>query len=275
MREKYVLITGGTSGIGKETVMQLASKNAKIIFCGRDNTKGKQTTEEIKKVTGNKEIDFIQADFCSFHSVKNLVQQIKEKTGRIDVLINNAGFITDKCIVTGDGIESQWSVNYFSPYLLTLLILKDDLMPRGSRIINVSAAAHTWVVGLDYDFSCSKGYSGKNVYAQTKLALNMFTFQLARRLSEKGISVNCLHPGIIRSQFKAQILVPPAVVFKIFFKTPKAGAKTTVFLASDNSVKGLTGKYYIGGKPANSSVYSTNIEEQKKLCDITEKILKL
>jgi len=275
MKNKNIIITGGTSGIGKETAMQLASQQANVVFCGRDNNKGKQTINEIIDATGNKNVSFLQADFCSFASVKNLVNQAKEKVNRIDVLINNAGFITNKCVITEDGIESQWSVNYFSPWLLTRLMLNENLLTNGSRIINVSASAHAWAKGLDYDFSCSKIYSGRSVYSKTKLAINMFSFYLAGFIREKGITVNCLHPGVIRTQFKAHLLVPPAVIFKYFFPPPRKGAKTSFFLATDNSVKNVTGKYFIDLKPAKSSKYSLVIEEQKKLWFETERMLKL
>ena len=274
MKDKNIFITGGSSGIGKETTMQLAAQHAKVIFCGSDMYKGKKTENEIINATGNKEVFFIQADFCSFAAVRNLVKQLKERTNLIDVLINNAGFITNKYTLTTDQIESQWSVNYLSPYLLTRLLLNENLLSNGSRIINVSASAHAWTKGLDYDFTCSANYSGRSVYSKSKMALNMFTFYLASLLCEKGITVNCLHPGLIRTQFKADILVPPAVIFKYLFPSPKKGAKTTIFLATDNSLKNVTGKYFIGRKPAESSKFSLNIEEQKKLWHVSEQILK-
>lgn len=275
MKDKNIIITGGTSGIGKETATQLALQHGNVILCGRDNNKGKQTENEIIDATGNTNVSFLQADFCSFASVKKMVQQVKERVSRIDVLINNAGFITNKCVITGDGIESQWSVNYFSPYLLTRLILNENLMSNGSRIVNVSASAHAWAKGLEYDFACSVNYSGRSIYSKTKLAINMFSFYLASLLVEKGITVNCLHPGVIRTQFKAHLLVPPAVVFKYFFPTPRKGAKTSIFLSTDNSVENVTGKYFIGQKPVKPSKYSLDIEEQKKLWEETEKVLNL
>jgi retinol dehydrogenase 12 len=266
MRGKTVLITGGTSGLGYETARQLAALGSRIIISGRNLTTGHEAVNKIAAETGNTQVDFIQSDFTLFDSVQSMAMTIKNQFDRIDVFINNAGFITNKHFLTPDGIESQWSVNYFSAFLLTHLLLEMLKNSEAARIVNVSAAAHEWVKFNSFHFQSQKGnYNGKNVYAATKLALTMFTYELARRLQNTNITVNCLHPGIVRTNFKAEVIAPPAFLFKYFFLKPSVGAKTMVYLASDESVNNTSGRYFEKCKPVGTSMDSNNQELCKKL----------
>lgn len=268
MRGKIVLITGGTSGLGYETAIQLAASSSRIIISGRNLTLGHEAVNKIANETGNMQVDYIQSDFTLFDSVKSLALTVKDKYGKIDVLINNAGFITNKFILTPDGIESQWSVNYFSAFLLTHLLLDTLKKSEAARIVNVSAAAHEWIKCNSFHYQSQNGkYNGKNVYAATKLALTMFTYELARRLQNTRITVNCLHPGIVRTNFKAEVIAAPALFFKYFFLKPSEGAKTIVYLASNDLVSNTTGCYFEKCKPVNTSKESYNQELWKKLWD--------
>ena len=267
--ECTIMITGSTSGIGKETAVRLAKQGFHIIVHGRDLWKTEKVATEIKTLTKNHRIDHIVADFSRMSEVRKFSDKILQNFQNLKVLINNAGFISRERILTSDENESQWTVNYLAPFLLTNLLLERLKENAPSRIINVSAKAHEWG-DIDFDdIQREHEYSGLKMYCQCKLALNMFTFELSERLEGSGVDVNCLHPGVIRTGFDVGAMSRFFTIFRPFFQKPVKGARTPVFLATSPDVQGVTGKYFANKKIKKPSRMSLDMEAKKKLWEIS------
>jgi NAD(P)-dependent dehydrogenase (short-subunit alcohol dehydrogenase family) len=275
---KRIVITGATSGIGKETALALANdSNNEIIISARNEQKAIDTLKEIKNITGNKNLHYFIADFSSLQEVKNMGVQIKEKFEHLDILINNAGFLAAEKKITIDGLEETLAVNHFAPFLLTKILLDNLKGSEESRIINVSSAAHRMIQKVDFSdliFESNKWHYFQ-VYALSKLFNIYFTKVLAEQLKGSNISTNCLHPGVIYSNFGQSSKPYIALFYKLFslfMKNNKQGAETTIYLASSDKVKGVTGKYFSDSKISNPTKLALNMDNAKKLWQISEKI---
>ena len=269
MNNKYVMITGANSGIGKETAIALARKGAYIIMLCRSREKAEKAMFEIKERAGTENIDLIIADLSDQKTIYSAVEEFKAKFDRLDVLINNAGSILKERQETEEGYEMTFAVNHLGHFLLTLLLLDVLIRSAPSRIINVSSAAHRFG-NLDLrHINFEDKYSSFRTYSNSKLANVLFTYELARRLEGTGVSVNALHPGVVNSNFgKGQFskLLTPFVAFStLFLINPEKGAKTSVYLASSDDVKEVSGKYFKKQKAVKSSKASYNEKTQKEL----------
>ena len=183
MDGKVVLVTGSTDGIGKQTAYSLASKGAIVLLHGRNPSKGEMVQEEIRRTTGNTSLQFFQAELSSAKSIQKLADQIKESHDRLDVLINNAGTFERERSLTDDGLETTFAVNYLAQFRLVHELL--DLLKRSasSRIVNVASDAHWNARTMDWsNLQGEERYDGYEAYAQSKLAVVLFTYALARRL---------------------------------------------------------------------------------------------
>ncbi len=273
LQGKSALITGASQGIGYETALGLARMGAKTIICGRDEERTKKAAINIKEISKNENISYLIADFASFKQIKNLAQQARKQLTSLDILVNNAGGMTKERKVTEDGFEMCWGLNHLSYFLLT-----DELLPllrlsKGARIINVASSAHKrGIIDFD-DLQSEKKYKMWKAYGQSKLANIMFSYSLARHLSNINISVNCLHPGVVATGFVKNI--SPFYqridsLLRPFFISAKEGAKTPIFLASSSEVENISGKYFYKLKQIKSSPLSYDIEIQQRLWEISK-----
>ncbi len=277
MKNKVCLITGGTAGIGKATAIELARKGAHVFITARNQEKGKTACDEIKKITGNKQVEYLTADFASLESVKALADACKSKLKRLDVLINNAGVFHTERTLSHDGYEMQFAVNHLAHFLLTNLLLDIIRQSAPARIINVSSRVHRRGNIYFDDLQLAKGgYDGFKAYGQSKLANILFTYELAERLKGTGITVNCLHPGGVATNFafnhSSGLYRWVWTLVSLFLTTVQEGAKTSVYLAASPEVESLTGKYFAKSKPANSSAISHDKEVAKKLWKVSEEL---
>ena len=275
MTDKIVLITGSSSGIGLATAEALAAKGAEIILVARSEQKLKEAAQQITSKTGSKKICFYIADFSSQKSIRSLAAQVKKDYQKIDVLINNAGAVFPDFKLSEDGLEMTIATNHFAYFLLTSLLL--DLIKKSdyARIINVASGSH-YKGKIDFDsFTKEKDYFITKAYAQSKLANVLFTFNLAERLKDTQITVNCLHPGFV----KTDIGNKDTQWYSKFFWTLASGlagisledgAKTSVYLASSDEVKGVTGKYYDKCKEKEPTPLAKDVELQKELWNISQ-----
>ena len=199
MTGKTVVITGASSGIGKETAVALARAGARVVITARDRSRGEQALAEIHRGSGNDSAQLVVFDLANMASVREGAKAILSKCDRIDVLINNAGVVLSDRRVTIDQYETQFATNHLGPFLLTELLLDLIKQSAPARIVNVASTAHKGARGgLDFDdLQSTKRYSGMLVYSRTKLANIYFTTELARRLRDTGVTVNCLHPGTV------------------------------------------------------------------------------
>jgi NAD(P)-dependent dehydrogenase (short-subunit alcohol dehydrogenase family) len=276
MKGKIVLITGATSGIGREAALALARLGAQVVIVGRDQLKTQQTTDWIKQESGSDQIDSFLADLAEISDIKNLADQFSKKYHHLDVLLNNAGSFFLGRQLNRSGFERTWMTNYLSPVLLTSLLLKKlEASPEG-RIINVSSALHK-NGKIEFDnLNGEKKYSGSHAYANSKLALVLYTFLLAKKLVGTNCVVNALHPGVVATGIWKSTGGPlkPLLMFIAntlsrfgFILTPEQGAKTLIYLASSPEVQGINGKYFVNCKEVPSAPVSYETELQQKLWD--------
>lgn len=249
---KTVLITGGNSGIGRATVAELAAKGFRVVFIARNKEKAEEVKREVITATKNENVDYILADLTSKKQVRESAVTFKNRYSKLDVLINNAGVCLPERRITEDGMEESFQINHLSHFMLTNLLLDVLRKSDGPRIINVSSAAHSAGRFDPENLQGEKKYSSFRIYADTKLYNILFTIELAERLIDSGISVNALHPGVVGTNFANEF----GDIFKILYRlgkpfmiTPHKGSISSVYLATSDEVKNLTGKYFVRCKP--------------------------
>ncbi len=264
MTPKIILVTGATDGIGKQTASDLAHLGHHVIVHGRDRDRSLEAISQIRERTPGGKLDDCYADFSSLEEIRGMTGRLKEKYDHIDVLINNAGIFENEFRLSVDGYEMTFAVNQLSYFLLTLSLL--DLLEKAEqgRIINVSSLAHSNSPPFDPGkIKAEKEFSPYDAHAPSKLANVMFTYDLAEKLVSTDITVNCLHPGVIRSKLLF-------AGFGIGGSDPEEGAKTSVYLATDHELRRVTGKYYSIMNETSSSAYSQDRDARDamwKLCE--------
>lgn len=277
---KTALVTGGNTGIGKETAMDLAKRGARVIIACRDLKKAKEAVDEIFQRSG-KTVRVVSLDLASLKSVRQCAEEINRTESRLDILINNAGIMACPHWKTEDGIEMQFGVNHLGHFLLTVLLL--DLIKKSapSRIVNVSSMAHMWSGPLDFDdiVTRDKKYSSTNTYAQSKMCNIFFTKELARRLEGSGVTTYCLHPGAIHTELQrhwvpswAIFRIPAVGLYTFFTRTPFQGAQTSIFCAVDESLEKETGKYYDDCAEKTPADPAYDEAMAKKLWELSERL---
>jgi retinol dehydrogenase 14 len=274
MGGKTVLITGGTSGIGKATATALAAMGARVVVTGRNEERGERAVEEIRRESGG-EVSLMLADLAVQADVRRLAEEFQERHDRLDVLVNNAGVVQSERTETPDGIETTLAVNHLAPFLLTNLLL--DLLKRSasSRVITVASEAERWA-RMDFDdLQSRRKYRGMQVYGMTKLANIMFTFELAERLRGTGVAANCIHPGAVNTSFGTNnrgIMTLLFRAFKPFMRSPEQGADTVIYLASSPDVEEMTGKYLSDRKLITASDMAYDEDLRERLWEISEEL---
>ena len=198
---KTVIITGGNTGIGKETAIDLARRGARVILACRSPEKAEAAVKEVRAKSGNDNVVFRRLDLASFESIRQFASQILQEEPRIDILINNSGVMGCPYQKTKDGFEMQFGVNHLGHFLLTHLLLDRLKEASTARIVNVSSVAHTFVNGINFDdLNSEKSYTTHSAYFRSKLANVLFTRSLAKRLVGTSVTANSLHPGSVRTE---------------------------------------------------------------------------
>jgi NAD(P)-dependent dehydrogenase (short-subunit alcohol dehydrogenase family) len=261
MNGKICLVTGATNGIGKATAMALAKMGATVVIVSRSPTKCAAVVNEIKRISGNEAVEALVADLSVMAEVRKIADEFKAKYPKLHVLVNNAGGAFSKREVTLEGFERTFALNHLGFFLLTCLLLDTLKASAPARIINVSSDAHK-TAHLDFDdLQTEKSNFVFNAYGRSKLAVVVFSYELARRLAGTGVTVNVLHPGLVRTGFASNMGAVPAAVINLFMRfvalTPEQGAQTSVYLASSPEVEKVTGKYWEKSKavPSGSAAY--------------------
>lgn len=275
MAGKTVVITGASQGIGKAAAIDLAKLGAELVLVVRDPKKGEAAVAEIREAAPTAKIDLVLADLSLMSAVRKAASEIKARHPRIHVLLNNAGVVMTERKVTAEGHELTFATNHLGYFVLTQELLDVLKASAPARIVNVASDAH---VGMKLDFDDVMGaraFKTWKSYGQSKLANVMFTYELARRLEGSGVTANALHPGVVATNFGknnsnwfgwgVKLLAP-------FFISPSKGAATSVFLASSPEVEGVNGKYFKRSKAKKSTRYSYDVEAQKRLWELSEKL---
>jgi retinol dehydrogenase 14 len=273
MGGKTVLITGGTSGIGKATAVALAAMDANVVITGRNAERGEAAVEEIKDRSHSDSVELMLADLSVQSEVRRLAETFLARHDRLDVLANNAGLVQSKRTETLDGIETTLAINHLAPFLLTNLLLDRLKESAPSRVVTVSSEAQRWG-SMDFgDLQSRRRYRGFPVYGMTKLANIMFTYELAERLKEKGVTANCLHPGSVGTNFGQDNRGPMALffrAFKPFMRSPEQGADTLIWLASSPEVDGVSGKYFSDRKEIEAKNIAYDPDARRRLWEVSE-----
>lgn len=273
---KTALVTGATSGIGFHTALGLAREGAHVILGGRDEERARKSVKVIRRETEAPRIDYLIADMSSMAGVRSFAEQILNQYSRLDILVNNVGGLFFTRQISEDGYEKTFALNHLSYFLLTEL-LKDLLIASApARIVNVSSTAHQ-NSQIDFeDLHSTRRYRGMTAYGQSKLANLLFTYELATRLADTGVTANALHPGFVRTALgmKNSNPVLAALIWLVFRAGMSAerGARTSLLLASSPELEEVTGKYYSAGNQVRSSRMSYDKAAAARLWDLSEEL---
>ena len=278
MSGRVSLITGGNSGLGKATALGLAKLGSSVVIVSRDKDRGEAALIEIRGKSGNRNVDMMVGDMSSLDSVRELAHDFKGRYRKLHVLINNAGVILPRRVVTVDGLEATFATNHLGHFLLTNLLLDVLKANAPSRIINITSSAHYGTeVNFD-DLQGEKKYSMYAAYSQSKLANVLFTYELARRLEGTGVTVNCLDPGVVRTGFgkdQGGLLNIGIRIISPFMMSPDKAAKAEIYLATSSELEGVSGKYFSKGKSAKSSKESYDENAAERLWKMSAELTKL
>lgn len=267
MEGKRVLITGGNSGIGKVTAIELAKLGAEVILACRDSEK---TAAALEEIGAHGSVTNLPVDLSSLASVRNLASTFLDGYDRLDVLINNAGTFPAKLTLTNDGFEAQFGVNHLAHFLLTNLLLDRLKASAPSRVITVTSKLHK-NGKLDFDsFRGETKYNAQGAYGQSKLANVLFAVELAERLEGSGVTSNMLHPGAVRTDIMRDMPWLVRSGINLFFIEVAKGAKTSIMLASDPALQSTSGKYYDQCEPESYADIATDKALRERLWQESE-----
>jgi NAD(P)-dependent dehydrogenase (short-subunit alcohol dehydrogenase family) len=298
MSGKTCLVTGGTSGIGRETARQLAMLGATVIIVARDAGRGEAAADEIRRCAQAEQVqqaeqaeqvplaaraEVMAADLSSLAQVRRLAGEVVARYGRLDVLVHNAGVISLRHRLSADGLEVTFATNHLGPFLLTSLLR--GLLERSApaRVVTVSSAAHRQVRAIPWDDLARGGAAGHGqapaghgqAYAVSKLLNILFTAELARRLAGTGVTANCLHPGFVRSALGRDVTGVPGAAVRLALRLrpgPATGARTSVYLASSPEVASISGGYFVKSKPAEPSALARDPQAAARLWALSSEL---
>lgn len=261
MNGRVALVTGANAGIGYATALELARRGARVLCHARNTERGEPALlamqrslaqhQELHRGAASGSVELVTGDFLRLHDVSALAESVRDRCSELHVLINNAGVMLSHRRVSEDGFEATLAVNHLAPFALTLRLL--PLLEQGapSRVINVSSGAHRWAKrGMDFDdFMLQRDYDLRRAYGRSKLANILFTRSLAQRMDGRGVTVNCLHPGVVRTKLgrDGDTQGPVALLLRAvgpLLISPEAGAETSIYLASSADVASVSGEYF-------------------------------
>jgi NAD(P)-dependent dehydrogenase (short-subunit alcohol dehydrogenase family) len=255
MKNKTVLITGATNGIGKQTAISLATMGAIVIVTGRNKQSGEQAVAEIKSISKNDKVDLILSDISTIAGLKNLVSEFKSKYNRLDILINNAGLASNEYKKTVDGFEANFAVNVIAPYLLTTLLLDTLKGSENARVITLTGGDLPSKIQLD-NMQSEKSFNGLSTYSQTKMIMMCLMYEFSQRQLNSNITMNICYPGQASTSMTQNVTAdmlpflmrPIFPIFKLLVrpdngKSAKKASRSSVYLASSKDVENKTGIY--------------------------------
>lgn len=269
MSGRIVVITGATSGLGKESALRIAQMGATVALVGRSQNKLEKTVDEIKSVCPGAKLETFQCDLSLLAQTRNLATQLLAKFPKIDVLMNNAGISTQKMEITSEGFEHVFSTNHLSGFLLTNLLLERLILSK-ARIVNISSFMHKHV-GIDFDnLQTTKGFNWDKAYSRTKLYNLMFTYELARKLAGTWVTVNAVNPGMVKTGIGGdgtKLLRFGKFFYDLFSYTVEKGARTQIFVATSPTLAGVSGQYFSKCRLDKSTKISRNQIHWARLWD--------
>ncbi len=275
VRDKTCVITGASSGIGKHTALGLAERGARLALVCRDRGRGDAAAAEARSA-GAPHVDVLIADLSIQSEVRRVAAELLDRVPSIDVLIHNVGVVMPKRKVTRDGVEATLAINHLAPFLLTHLLRERVEASAPARIVvvasQVEARGHIDFDDLQLERTA---YAPLTAYDRSKLANVLFTYELARRLRDSDVTVNCLHPGVIATNLLCDYMGRPRIMSKVHRLThpgPQTGAQTSIRLATDPALEGVSGKYFRPDGESQSSKQSYDADVARRLWDVSEQL---
>lgn len=276
--KKNILITGGTSGIGFNAAKTLVKNpDNSLILIGQNINKGKLAIRQLKQISNNKKVSFLNCDLSSLDEIKKFFKN--NKFSKLDILVNNAGAVFFNKSFSKEKLEKTFALNHLGYFLFTHFVIKKNLIKKNSKIINVASGAH-WGVDLDFDdLEMSKNYNGWIAYKKSKLCNILFTKKLSQILTKDKINVNCLHPGFVQTNFGSNnnCIIKLGIKFAMKFGgiNINEGTETLLYLIKTESK--ISGEYFYKSKVSPSSNFSMSKVNANKLwnksLEITSKYL--
>jgi NAD(P)-dependent dehydrogenase (short-subunit alcohol dehydrogenase family) len=277
LKGRVCIVTGASSGIGKETARGLAERGADVVLVGR-TAKRLADAERVVSAAGTGTVSTQQCDFAHLDDVRRLATALLDKHEHIHVLVNNAGQVLQKRTETADGFEATFGVNHLAPYLLTRLLLPRLLASTPSRVVTVSSDAHRWGL-LDFDDLQTRdtSYRAMKVYGTSKLANALFSWELARRTDGSGLTSNAVHPGFVSTSLGRDNVVANVFLKLIrpFVRTPAKGAETSIYLASSPQGGDVSGRFWVDSKPIDPHPKAQDPELALRLWEVSADLVGL
>lgn len=272
---KTVIITGGTSGVGKSLAGKLAESGCTVIIFARNELKADKTIIDIIKQTGNDRVKYILCDFAEKDSILKAAEVFKNKYSRLDVLVNNAGTTVPHRELTAEGIEKTFAVNHLGHFYLTCLLQDMLINSAPSRIINVASQAH---IKIDFgNLNGEKSYDQYKAYGYSKTANILFTYELSKRLRDRNVTVNCVHPGVVDTAIYDNVHGIMRFIIRLisgFFLSPEKSAERIIPLILSEKYGNITGKYFINLEEKMPKEGTYENEDSIRLWDISNKLMK-
>ncbi len=273
---RTALVTGGSSGIGLETVRGLAARGYRVIFTGRDLARLASAKADVEASLVSSELVSLAADFSSLTEVRALGARVRELAPRLDVLVHNAGVWHQQRRFSRDGFEDTFAVNHLAPFLLTRELEERLIASAPARVVVVASRLHERQRRFDFDDLERRGrYRGLYAYGQSKLANVLFSNELARRLAPHGVTSNSLHPGdvatsIVRDSAFLRLGIRVAAAF---LKTPREGAETSLHCATSRALAGVTGRYFRRSREARPALAALDEGVARRLWELSESMV--
>ncbi|MEE9268550.1 MAG: SDR family oxidoreductase [Thermoplasmata archaeon] len=275
MEGRTCVVTGANSGIGKATAAGLARQGAHVVMVCRDGPRGEAAQAEIQSLTGNPSVDLLLADLSSQAAIRTLAAEITRSLESLHVLVNNAGVLVSPRRETVDGLEYTFAVNHLAPFLLTNLLLDLLAASAPARVVNVTSEAHAMGRIRFDDLQARRRYRALGAYNQSKLGNILFTYELARRIEGRGVTVNCVHPGGVNTNFGNNAKGAFAAMFRLLkplMRSPEKGAETALYAAMAPEMEGVTGEYLVDRESRASSRRSYDEGLAKQLWDVSAEL---
>jgi NAD(P)-dependent dehydrogenase (short-subunit alcohol dehydrogenase family) len=272
LEQQTVLITGATDGLGRALAHAVAAAGATVLAHGRDETRGRETVQQIARETENRAVHWLRADLASLDEVRGLADQVIAEYPELHALVNNAGIGTrlpgdGTRMESRDGYELRFAVNYLAGYLLTRRLLALLKRSRPVRVVNVSSAGQE---AIDFDdVMLQRRYAGIQAYGQSKLAQVMFTFDLGAELDASSVTANCLHPGtFMPTKMVLATGVDPVTSLE-------EGVAATLRLVAEPSLDGVSGRYFNGVREARANPQAYDFDARRRLRELSDRLVGL
>jgi NAD(P)-dependent dehydrogenase (short-subunit alcohol dehydrogenase family) len=273
MRGTICVVTGASSGIGKEVSRDLASLGAAVVMVCRNRGLGEDVRTEIMRASGNENVHLMLCDLSSQTQIRALASEYASRFDKLDVLVNNAAIIPTHRSDTEDGIEQQLAVNHIAYFLLSDLLLGLLKTSAPARIINVSSGMHR-TAKLDFDdLQARKRYRPLKQYAVTKLLNVLWTYELSRRLEGTGVTVNAMSPGFTSTRIFRDFPVLSRTMARLLGKNVRRGAETVTYMASSPDVVEVTGRYFENCRPRPTGRLTHDSRSAALIWEETEKLI--